>query len=129
MATYEGASAHQPTWTRDRLVQLKQLWNEGIVTAEIGRRLGVSKNAVIGKAHRLGLTPRVVHPPRHTIDRTDLFPDGCMWPLGHPTDAGFRFCGEERVKNVRGHLLPYCAAHAAKAYQKPKPTDLEREAA
>ena len=37
---------------------LSRLWGEGHSTAEIGRRLGVSKNAVVGKAHRLALTPR-----------------------------------------------------------------------
>jgi len=37
---------------------LRQFWSEGHTTAEIGRRLGICKNAVVGKAHRLGLTPR-----------------------------------------------------------------------
>jgi len=39
-------------------VRLRTLWNEGLSTAEIGRRMGVSKNAVVGKAHRLGLPAR-----------------------------------------------------------------------
>lgn len=37
---------------------LGELWHEGISTAEIGRRLKISKNAVIGKAHRWGLPAR-----------------------------------------------------------------------
>jgi GcrA cell cycle regulator len=45
-------------WT-DALIQLlRTLWAEGHSTAEIGRRLGVSKNAVVGKAHRLHLPAR-----------------------------------------------------------------------
>ncbi len=45
-------------WTEDVIGRLKALWAEGHSTAEIGRRLGVSKNAVVGKAHRLLLAAR-----------------------------------------------------------------------
>ena len=45
-------------WTDDRIGKLKKLWAEGLTTGEIGRRLDVSKNAVVGKAHRLGLKGR-----------------------------------------------------------------------
>ena len=48
------------TWTPERIEQLTRLWEEGVTTAEIGRRIGVTKNAVIGKVHRIGLVPRVV---------------------------------------------------------------------
>jgi GcrA cell cycle regulator len=45
-------------WTDDRIRKLRQLWSEGHSTAEIGRRMGISKNAVVGKAHRLDLPAR-----------------------------------------------------------------------
>jgi GcrA cell cycle regulator len=46
-------------WTPDLIERLSQLWPQRhLSTAEIGRRLGIGKNAVIGKAHRLGLKPR-----------------------------------------------------------------------
>ncbi|GAB6051765.1 GcrA family cell cycle regulator [Magnetospira thiophila] len=45
-------------WTPDRIKLLTDLWSEGLATGEIGRRLGFTKNAVIGKAHRLGLPKR-----------------------------------------------------------------------
>lgn len=45
-------------WTEETIVRLRGLWSEGHSTAEIGRRLGVSKNAVVGKAHRLDLPAR-----------------------------------------------------------------------
>ncbi len=45
-------------WNDEIIVRLRALWSEGLSTAEIGRRLGVSKNAVVGKAHRLVLPPR-----------------------------------------------------------------------
>jgi len=45
-------------WNETIIAELKALWAEGLSTAEIGRRLGISKNAVVGKAHRLDLSPR-----------------------------------------------------------------------
>ncbi len=45
-------------WADETITRLRELWSEGHSTAEIGRRLGVSKNAVVGKAHRLELPPR-----------------------------------------------------------------------
>lgn len=45
-------------WNDETIAQLRDLWNEGLSTAEIGRRMSVSKNAVVGKAHRLNLPPR-----------------------------------------------------------------------
>ncbi|MGO9785646.1 MAG: GcrA family cell cycle regulator, partial [Stellaceae bacterium] len=42
-------------WTPELIQNLSKLWDEGHSTAEIGRRLGISKNAVVGKAHRLAL--------------------------------------------------------------------------
>jgi GcrA cell cycle regulator len=51
-------------WAEETIVRLRALWDEGHSTAEIGRRLGVSKNAVVGKAHRLDLPARP-SPIRH----------------------------------------------------------------
>ena len=45
-------------WNEDVIGRLRELWTEGHSTAEIGRRLGVSKNAIVGKAHRLDLPAR-----------------------------------------------------------------------
>ena len=49
---------HEMEWAEDTIFRLRTLWDEGLSTAEIGRRLGVSKNAVVGKAHRLDLPAR-----------------------------------------------------------------------
>lgn len=48
------------TWTEDRIATLRQLWGAGKTAAEIAEQLGggVTRNAVIGKAHRLGLSGR-----------------------------------------------------------------------
>ena len=45
-------------WSDQATSTLRTLWDEGHSTAEIGRRLNVSKNAIVGKAHRLVLPPR-----------------------------------------------------------------------
>lgn len=45
-------------WTEELITHLRALWDEGRSTAEIGRVIGMSKNAVVGKAHRLNLTAR-----------------------------------------------------------------------
>lgn len=48
------------SWTDERVEQLKALWNDGASASQIAKQLGgVSRNAVIGKVHRLGLSNRV----------------------------------------------------------------------
>lgn len=45
-------------WTDEMIDQLRAMWFEGLTTGEIGKRLGVSKNSIVGKVHRLGLSGR-----------------------------------------------------------------------
>jgi GcrA cell cycle regulator len=45
-------------WNEETIACLRQFWQDGHSTAEIGRRMGITKNAVVGKAHRLTLSPR-----------------------------------------------------------------------
>lgn len=46
------------TWTEERVDELSKLWASGYSASAIGRMLGVSKNAVVGKAHRMRLESR-----------------------------------------------------------------------
>lgn len=111
-------------WNDEKIQRLKKLWSEGLTTGEIGKRLGVSKNAVVGKAHRLGLKGRpspikrqdVKAPVAKKVETriftlVDLSAQTCRWPIGDPKHEDFRFCG----KGVSPGK-PYCAEHCATAY-------------
>jgi hypothetical protein len=75
------------TWTPDRVERLTQLFEEGLPTAEIGRRLGLTKNAVIGKLHRIALAPRVttpVAPPQRSMRHPVVCPLVRCFPVRTP---------------------------------------------
>src|SRR5438105_5625098 len=51
------------TWSDDRVETLKKLWADGLSASQIANELGnVTRNAVIGKVHRLGLSGRAKSP-------------------------------------------------------------------
>ena len=117
------APAASSVWTEERLTKLEQLWNEGIPITRIGAALGVTRNAVVGKVHRLGLPKREspiqrssepVKPARLKpvrISTTEWHRNRCTWPIGDPQSPDFRFCGEPLEEG-----RPYCKAHCAVAY-------------
>jgi GcrA cell cycle regulator len=66
-------------WTEDRVEVLKKLWAEGHSASQIAKELGgVTRNAVIGKVHRLGLSGRAT--PSRPVKRPPR--------LAHPKTAG-----------------------------------------
>jgi GcrA cell cycle regulator len=125
------------TWTDERISDLVRLWDAGHTASHIGKAIGVSKNAVIGKAHRLKLPPRpspirqsavprapkpVPPPAPKRIAKVRPRPifraaraagngAACLWPIGDPSTADFHFCGAEAVAGK-----PYCDEHCARAY-------------
>jgi GcrA cell cycle regulator len=151
-------------WTEDRIATLKAGWEGGMTASQIAEQLGegVTRNAVIGKAHRLGLEarPSPVKPgeeesaaapapapaaasapaaapaaaiaapaPAPAAARPvakkparggkaakttllDLNEKICKWPIGHPGDADFHFCGKPSQAG-----FPYCTEHCLVAYQ------------
>lgn len=121
-------------WTDERIKRLKQLWEKGLSASQIASDLGegVTRNAVIGKAHRMGLasrpSPVKAEPakPKKTavpkkasrkdtkqyVTLLDLTERMCKWPIGHPGDADFHFCGKPSVPS-----MPYCKEHCEMAYQ------------
>lgn len=117
----------QSTWTPEKIKMLKKLWSKGKSTVEIGRELGISKNAVVGKVHRLELNARpspikkevAVKPIKQKakvpasgkMTLMDLKLNSCRWPIGEPKDADFHFCGKDTVTGK-----PYCPEHCKVAY-------------
>jgi len=110
-------------WTDSRVEKLKKLWSGGLTTGEIGKRLGVSKNAVVGKAHRLGLKSRpspIRRNPKNTEQKRngkklftliDLTSQTCRWPFGDPQEENFYFCGKTIYPGKT-----YCEEHSELAY-------------
>ncbi len=116
-------------WTPEKVEALIALWNESLPTSEIGRRLGVTKNAVVGKAHRLGLSKRQSpirkRPEDDEVVRLDGLGAGmCSWPIGEPGTPDFHFCGAPIVPSK-----PYCLEHCQRAYVKAGKDRKETEAA
>ena len=58
------------SWNETNVARLRELWDQGLPTAQIGKLLGFTKNAVVGKAHRIGLERRP-----SPIRRTAVKPD------------------------------------------------------
>jgi len=57
-------------WDDNNVTKLRELWDQGLPTSQIGKLLGFTKNAVVGKAHRIGLERRP-----SPIRRTAIKPD------------------------------------------------------
>ena len=139
-------------WSEERTATLKKLWLEGFSASQVARQLGgVSRSAVIGKVHRLGITVRETpvrqrvasvrapsrmarqRPTRETVAtrpiasyeriEEDLLPTSgilglgahsCRWPIGHPENDDFGFCGRPKV-SARGS---YCEQHSQGAFRR-----------
>jgi GcrA cell cycle regulator len=137
------------SWTPEKVDKLKDLWSKGHTASQIAEILGdTTRNAVIGKAHRLDLearapskqsaTPRsrdnkqikrTVAPtsrkakfqsilldknfePENPKSLEDLTESTCKWPIGHPNEEKFYFCG----RKPEGEF-PYCKLHVLYAFQ------------
>jgi GcrA cell cycle regulator len=116
-------------WTPERVDALARLWAEGLSARQIAEKLGgVTRNAVIGKAHRLNLqrgstpvieAPPPPPPPIPEEPRFDPIPDVkswmCRWPTDDPGRFGLHICGKTCQPG-----RPYCAEHLTMAYLRKK---------
>ena len=118
-------------WTDERLEELKKLWAQGLSISQIGEALGVSRNAIAGKAHRMGLPKRPSPISKPKAEKPKIEPvveeqdlplrlelrqlvwsrSKCCWPTGDPKKNGFVFCGDTVVPGK-----PYCLPHCKEAY-------------
>ena len=138
------------SWTTEKVEKLKALWSKGHTASQIAGMLGdTTRNAVIGKAHRLELEARApskqsssprsrenkqavkrsANPmsrkakfqsilldknfePENPKSLEDLNESTCKWPVGHPNEEKFYFCG----RKPEGEF-PYCKLHVLYAFQ------------
>ena len=120
-------------WNEQNLERLKKLWDEGLPITKIGLELGVSRNSIAGKAHRLGLPKRnspisksgeprknksITNfetskelPLKILLREVEWSRNRCCWPIGDPKLPGFSFCGTSIMPG-----RPYCEEHSNLAY-------------
>ena len=137
------------SWNDEKVTKLKNLWGKGNTASQIAEIIGgISRNAVIGKAHRLDLEARAPSKqssapksrdnkqikrtaaptsrkakfqsilldknfePENPKSLEDLTESTCKWPIGHPNEEKFYFCG----RKPEGEF-PYCKLHVLYAFQ------------
>ena len=152
------------SWNDEKVAKLKELWGKGSTASQIAEIIGgLSRNAIIGKAHRLNLSSKIKtrssisdqsyqnsneeNNSKEKIERRSKFkslviekdfePENpkkleeldencCKWPVGHPEEKTFYFCGRSSLKD-----FSYCRLHLLYAYQpkgkKEEPTDKDEE--
>ena len=138
------------SWTDEKVAKLKELWGKGNTASQIAEIIGgISRNAVIGKAHRLNLSAKIKtrsatsnenfessidnknlklkrgrkskfksliiekdFEPENPKQLEELDDNSCKWPIGHPDESSFYFCGRTSLKD-----FSYCKLHLLYAYQ------------
>lgn len=111
-------------WTAERVELLTKLWAEGFSARQIAEKLGgVTRNAVIGKAHRLNLqrgaepvefVPEPEPPPVFEpvfLPTPEVKEWMCRWPSEEPGRYGLHICAKTSQPG-----RPYCAEHLTQAY-------------
>ena len=138
------------SWNEEKVAKLKELWGKGNTASQIAEIIGgISRNAVIGKAHRLNLSAKIKtrtatsnqsfdnsvdekyiqkkrgrkskfksliiekdFEPENPKQLEELDESLCKWPVGHPNEKSFYFCGRSSLKD-----FSYCKLHLLYAYQ------------
>ncbi len=107
----------QHGWWRENDAKFRELVASGASASEAGLAMGITKNAAIGKAHRLGLVwARSPEPPvSKAASKKPLVafppPGHCLWGHGDLDDENFHWCGAPVASGA------WCAQHRRKVYR------------
>jgi GcrA cell cycle regulator len=116
-------------WAKPRVAFLRQVWpanqSATAVARELTEKFGqpITRSAVIGKVNRLGLADRPARPPKPRRKVTakaeppppalmslfDLTDETCRWPIRHPRQPSYGFCGAPGA--LLSNHRPYCPFH------------------
>lgn len=116
-------------WDDEAQEALIEAWKDPqLCIVSLAKRLGVSKSAILGKAHRLKLATRdqvksgaakAMRSPVNKVPKIDPKKtpsrSTCVWPTGDPTSPDFRYCGEPICIGSS-----YCTEHHLRAYYVPR---------
>ena len=103
-------------WSEKELKILKQEWGNGLSAKQIGLLINKTKNAVIGKANRLGLSKATLKKPHLAVvpsKKQKSKKEGCQYPIG---DYPYDYCGKPTVAGLS--TVVYCKKHYTICYQK-----------
>src|SRR5258708_5815975 len=96
------------TWSDDRVEQLKKLWEAGLSASQIAAELGnVTRNAVIGKVHRLGLSGRAKSPSSAAPRQRKARPAQHMMRVSRPVSRGNTALAHAFEVELEPHPVPY----------------------
>ncbi len=101
----------QHSYTEHEEQQICEMWKKGMSARDISMVMGknISRNAIIGKVHRMGLSAAKVAKPKHEMAKpTGEEVRACQWIEGDPAYKDTKFCGAP----LSGRTS-YCAEHAA----------------
>ncbi|PZW47018.1 GcrA cell cycle regulator [Humitalea rosea] len=111
-------------WSAEAIETLKALWAEGHSTAEIGRRMGVSKNAIVGKAHRLALPARPSPIRRDGVSQPITSGRALFTPPAQPAPQARPAASEPVAPRAMAAPRPAAAPARAPVAVAPQPSSL-----
>lgn len=102
-------------WTDQMVEELRKMWKEGLTTGEIGKRLNVSKNSIVGKVHRLGLSGRPSPIKKKEEEVSAPAAEKSAKPAPEPVAVPAKKKPEPELKSARSAAPKYCACKGNKA--------------
>lgn len=111
-------------WTEERVELLKKLWSDGLSASQIAAELGsVTRNAVIGKVHRLGLSGRAKNPAAASTPRTAAPRKAPTRSPSHPMSGGQGAGQSGMTRGANALAAQYAPEAETETAQEPMPSE------